>query len=102
MNLPNFPQLYEKYGKEKVDEAISFLTYHHTTPLPKDEPSDVPILYVFRHGQSQDNLELLFSGWRDVNLTDEGVKQAEILAEKLKDKKIQLLISSDQKRTYKT
>lgn len=94
--------LYEKYGKEKVDAAVSFLTYRHTTPLPKDEPSDTPILYVFRHGQSQDNLDLIFSGWRDVDLTDEGVKQAEVLTEKLKDKKIQMLISSDQKRTYKT
>src|SRR3989344_1506558 len=102
MSLPELPQLYEKYGKEKVDEAISFLTYRHTTPLPKDEPLDTPILYVFRHGQSQDNLDLLFSGWRDVDLTDEGVEQAEVLAEKLADKKIQMLISSDQKRTYKT
>src|SRR3989344_3990980 len=102
MSLPELPQLYEKYGKEKVDEAISFLTYRHTTPLPKDEPLDTPILYVFRHGQSQDNLDLLFSGWRDVDLTDEGVQQAEMLAEKLKDKKIQMLVSSDQKRTYKT
>lgn len=102
MNLPDLPKFYDKYGKEKVDEAIKHLTYHHTTPLPKDESADTPILYVFRHGQSKDNLDLLFSGWRDIDLTEEGIKQAEILSEKLKDKKIQVLISSDQKRTYKT
>ncbi len=102
MNLPELPQLYEKYGKEKVDEAISFLTYQHTDPLPKEEPPNVPILYVFRHGESQDNLNLLFSGWRDVELTEQGKNGAELLAEKLKDKKIHMLISSDLKRTMQT
>src|SRR3972149_9659 len=93
---------YEKYGKERVDEAVRYLTYRNVPELPKTELPNTPTLYVFRHGQSEDNLNMIFSGWRDVGLTEEGIKQAEELAEKLKDKKIQMLISSDQKRTLDT
>lgn len=97
--------LYDKHGKEKVDEAVKYLTYKNpeaSKELQKTELPDTLTLYVFRHGQSEDNINMVFSGWRDVELTDEGVKQAEELAEKLKDKKIQMLISSDQKRTLDT
>lgn len=93
---------YQKYPKEKVDEAVAYLSYHDAKPMPKDENPAYPILYVFRHGQTTDNAEFLFSGWRDPDLTDLGVKQALALAEKLKDKKIQMLISSDQKRSVRT
>lgn len=97
------PALYEKYGKEKVDEIVKFLSYKkEPQPLPKDENPNYPVLYVFRHGQTTDNADFLFSGWRDVDLTDEGIKQAEILAEKLKDKKIHMLVASDQIRAIKT
>jgi len=93
---------YQKYPKEKVDEAVAYLSYHSAAILPRDEDSKHPILYVFRHGQTVDNAEFLFSGWRDPDLTELGVKQALILAEKLKDKKIQMLVASDQKRAVKT
>src|SRR3989344_5361112 len=93
---------YEKYGKERVDEAVRYLTYRNVPELPKIELPETPTLYVFRHGQSQDNADLLFSGWRDVELTDQGRQEAEVLTEKLKDKKIQMLISSDLKRAIDT
>lgn len=95
---------YQKYSKEKVDEAVAYLSYKHVgiNELPKNEDPKFPILYVFRHGQSKDNEELLFSGWRDPNLSELGEKQALVLAEKLKDKKIQMLVASDQKRAIRT
>ena len=68
---------YEKYGKERVDEAVRYLTYRNVPELPKTELPNTPTLYVFRHGQSEDNLNMIFSGWRDVGLTEEGIKQAD-------------------------
>ena len=52
--------------------------------------------------KATDNADMIFSGWRDVDLTQKGIEQAEILAEKLKDKKIDMLITSDQIRAIKT
>lgn len=72
-------------------------------PLPKaPEDSNKPILYVFRHGETVDNLNRIFSGWRDAQLSDNGVKQAEELAEKLRDKRIDLGIHSHLSRSKDT
>jgi len=100
MNLDEF---YQKYPKEKVDDALAFLNYK-TAPkdLPKSESDTKPTLYIFRHGQTEDNAEQLFSGWRDSPLTERGREQSRILAEKLKDKKIDMLISSPQIRAVET
>lgn len=95
--------LYEKYGTDKVNAAIQFLTYREgIEELPKNESTSNPTLYVFRHGETQDNKDMLFSGWRDPDITETGIEQALILAEKLKDKKIQLLYTSDQIRSINT
>ena len=93
---------YQKYPKKQVDEAVAYLSYHDTKPMPKDENSAYPILYVFRHGQTEDNANFVFSGWRDSDLTELGIKQAQTLAEKLKDKKIHMLVSSDLIRSIRT
>lgn len=93
---------YAKYPKEKVDEAVAYLSYHDAKPLPKDENPAYPILYVFRHGQTEDNANFVFSGWRDSDLTELGIKQAKTLAEKLKDKQIHMLVTSDQIRSIRT
>ena len=42
-------------------------------------------LILVRHGQSEWNLENRFTGWIDVDLTDQGVKEAHIAAKLLKD-----------------
>jgi len=94
--------LYNQYSKERVDKAIELLTYKKVDSLPKEESDEFPTVYIFRHGQSTDNLNLTFSGWRDCDITEKGKEQAEILTPQLKDKKINLLISSDQKRAIET
>jgi broad specificity phosphatase PhoE len=91
-----------KYSKEQIQEGIDFITYKKVIELPKSECESKPILYVFRHGQTVDNANFIFSGWRDSELTETGKKQAMILAEKIKDKKIGMLISSDQIRAIDT
>lgn len=96
------PALYEKYPQEKIDEAVAYLSYKTATELPKQESDTKPTMYIFRHGQSEDNANFIFSGWRDSPLTDKGREQAVVLAAKLKSKKIQLLISSPQVRAIET
>jgi 2,3-bisphosphoglycerate-dependent phosphoglycerate mutase len=94
--------LYDTYSKERVDKAVELLTYKKVDPLPKEESDDYPVMYIFRHGQSTDNAEFIFSGWRDSDITQKGVEQAEVLAPKLKDKNIGMLVSSDQIRAIRT
>jgi broad specificity phosphatase PhoE len=71
-------------------------------PLPKEESPTKPTLYLFRHGETEDNRARIFSGRRDAKLTTKGTEQAKILAEKLKDKKIDLGIYSDLSRAKDT
>jgi 2,3-bisphosphoglycerate-dependent phosphoglycerate mutase len=42
------------------------------------------LLVLVRHGQSEWNLKNLFTGWRDVDLTDQGVAEAHEAGRKLK------------------
>jgi 2,3-bisphosphoglycerate-dependent phosphoglycerate mutase len=46
----------------------------------------MPKLILVRHGQSQWNLENRFTGWWDVDLTDQGVAEATAAGTLLKDK----------------
>ena len=46
------------------------------------------ILVLVRHGQSEWNLKNLFTGWRDVGLTDNGVGEARSAGRKLKAQNI--------------
>jgi 2,3-bisphosphoglycerate-dependent phosphoglycerate mutase len=41
-------------------------------------------LVIFRHGQSQWNLENKFTGWVDVPLTEKGIEEAKAAGEKIK------------------
>jgi broad specificity phosphatase PhoE len=59
-------------------------------------------IYVFRHTQSTDNEYSIFSGNRNISLSKEGYKKAEILAEQLKDKKIDIAFSSNLLRSIDT
>ena len=36
------------------------------------------LLVLVRHGQSEWNLTNLFTGWRDVDLTEQGVEEAHV------------------------
>ena len=42
------------------------------------------LLVLVRHGQSDWNLKNLFTGWRDVDLTDKGVSEAREAGRKLR------------------
>ncbi|MEK7595179.1 MAG: histidine phosphatase family protein [Patescibacteria group bacterium] len=85
---------------KRAIEAISKKDF--IKPLPKTSSKTPPILYVFRHGQSQDNEQYYFSGWRDPDLTKLGQDQAKILANKLKYENFDLAVSSTLKRAIQT
>lgn len=91
-----------KVTAANLKEAKERLEYRKVDELPKEESQEFPTVYIFRHGQSVDNENYVFSGWRDSPLTAKGREQAEVLAEKLKDKSIGRLISSPQVRGIET
>lgn len=70
--------------------------------LPKTDSDQKPILYLFRHTETHDNKNRIFSGRRDVELTPDGKKQAKKLAQKLKDKQIDVFMSSPLTRCRQT
>jgi 2,3-bisphosphoglycerate-dependent phosphoglycerate mutase len=70
-------------------------------PLPKSTGSG-PVLYLFRHGETYDNRNRIFSGRRQSRLTPRGIKQAEVLAKKLKGKRIDVGIHSHLIRSRQT
>jgi len=95
----------------KIDEAIrltasafsSILNPGKTKKkLPKIESGKYPEIYVFRHGETYDNRNKVFSGRRNTRVTARGKKQAGILTAKLKNKKIDVCITSSLRRSKDT
>jgi len=62
------------------------------------------LLVLVRHGQSDWNLKNLFTGWRDVDLTDKGVAEAREAGRKLKAQgiKFDVAFTSSLKRAQRT
>lgn len=59
-------------------------------------------IYVVRHGETEENIKGTYCGALDVALTEKGVRQAELLGEKLKDIKFSKVYVSPTIRTYAT
>ena len=59
-------------------------------------------LYVTRHGQTDGNLYRIMDGIRDIDLNEEGIKQANTTQKLLKDVKFDLIICSPLARTKHT
>ena len=62
------------------------------------------LLVLVRHGQSEWNLKNLFTGWRDVDLTEQGIKEAREAGRKLKAQGLSfdLAFTSALKRAQRT
>src|SRR5262249_60795427 len=62
------------------------------------------LLVLVRHGQSDWNLKNLFTGWRDVDLTEKGIMEAREAGRKLKkqDIKFDVAFTSALKRAQRT
>jgi len=61
-------------------------------------------LVLIRHGQSEWNLQNLFTGWTDVDLTEQGIEEAQQAAQRLIDENIQfdIAFTSVLKRAIRT
>ena len=59
-------------------------------------------IYLFRHGETTYNRDKKFTGFHDPPLTKKGIKQANILAKKLKNKKFQIAFYTRLKRSKQT
>jgi len=61
-------------------------------------------LVLVRHGQSEWNLKNLFTGWRDVDLTEQGVGEAKAAGQKLKAQGLSfdVAFTSNLKRAQRT
>lgn len=72
-------------------------------PLPKGNPNKKPFIVLFRHGQSEDNIKRIHSGWRDdTRLTEVGIEQAKVLEPKLRNIDFDYYFQSDQYRSQQT
>jgi len=59
-------------------------------------------IYLFRHGQTYYNRGHIFTGWKDSKLTPKGIKQAKIIAKKLKNKKFEIAVKTTLSRSKDT
>ena len=59
-------------------------------------------IFIFRHGQTADNLEHEFSGWHQVGLNQTGIEEAKGIGEKLKNEKVSKAYQSDLIRSHET
>ena len=59
-------------------------------------------LFVFRHAETTDNSNHIFSGWRDPDLTQKGLNQAHEVAEQLRQETINYAFTSHLKRAHRT
>ena len=60
------------------------------------------LLYLVRHGETVDNANHIMQGQTQGELNEHGIKQAEELAERLKDELIDAFVSSDLQRSIQT
>jgi len=60
------------------------------------------VLYIVRHAEAEGNINRLFHGWTDSEITPKGHKQAEKIAQRLKDVHIDVIYSSSLKRALQT
>jgi broad specificity phosphatase PhoE len=59
-------------------------------------------IFVFRHAQTTDNQDHIFSGWRDPDLTLLGQRQALKIAQQLENQNIKYAFTSHLKRAKST
>jgi len=56
-------------------------------------------IYIFRHGETSFNRSRRFTGWANSRLTHRGIEQANLIAEKLSEKKFQIAFKTSLSRS---
>ena len=95
--IPNrFNKTYFQWMDNLRDWCISRqIWYGHRIPVWYKEPIEIT---YFVHGTTPDNEKSIATGLNDVSLSELGIKQSKELKKTLKDKKFDVIITSDLKR----
>src|SRR6266853_5197073 len=64
-----------------------------------EEPKDV---HIVRHGETTENADNTVRGWKPVSLNENGIAEAHRAGKELKDKGVQVIVSSDLQRAKET
>lgn len=67
-----------------------------------EKTGEKTIILLIRHGESEANVQKIFAGNTDAELTEKGLNQAKITAEYLKERNISAVYSSDLSRAFRT
>lgn len=68
--------------------------HHNQTEETKETmPGHLHLLFI-RHGETQDNIDRILQGWRDTSLTEKGLREASVLADKLTPQHIDAIYHS--------
>lgn len=59
-------------------------------------------IYIFRHGITKSNEEKRYTGWQDVSLSENGIKELVEISKKVKMPKVDKVIASPLKRCIET
>ena len=59
-------------------------------------------IYIFRHGETYYNKSKRFTGWVNSRVTSEGIKQANLIAEKLREKRFRVAFKTSLSRSSKS
>jgi 2,3-bisphosphoglycerate-dependent phosphoglycerate mutase len=59
-------------------------------------------IYIFRHGETYYNRSKRFTGWVNSRLTSKGIKQSNVIAEKLRKKTLQIAFKTSLSRSSDT
>ena len=70
--------------------------------IPYIAINDMPTLVIARHGQSVWNKHNMFTGWIDVDLTEKGIAEAHLAADKIRDIEFDVAFTSMLRRAQRT
>src|SRR5216684_1045661 len=90
-SIPNLPEKIPDNWKEIGPEGIK------TNSLEK--PKEV---HIVRHGETTENADNTVRGWEPVSLNENGIAEAHRAGKELKDKGVQVIVSSDLQRAKET
>lgn len=78
------------------------ILYKNKDLIKKFEPKKDCRIYLFRHGKTFYNEKKIFTGWKDSKLTKQGIKEARIIAQKLKNKEVDVAFCTRLSRSKDT
>lgn len=98
------PRLAAPFFSPNQGHAEAIASSQSKAQAPLRSTSDRKLLVLLRHGQSAWNLENRFTGWVDVDLSEEGYRQCHDAGQRIKASGIQfdILFTSVLKRAIKT